>query len=152
MEPYTDLELAIMLAVQYHKDQVDKAGRPYILHPLSVMQILLNEGCTDEETLSVAVLHDVIEDCNATVEELMAKGVSRIGAATIEVLSKRKDEKYWDYIDRVKVDSIARKVKLADLKNNSELERLYQTGDKEFASIAGRYAKAYYLLREEESK
>ena len=148
MEPMTELELAIRLATQYHKGQTDKGGKPYITHPLAVMQILLNGGCSNEEVLSVAVLHDVLEDCNVSTIDLQDQGVSGTGITALIALTKGKEEKYWDYIERVKVNYVARQVKLADLKHNSELERLYETGDEDFVSIAGRYAKAYYILRD----
>lgn len=152
MEPWTDIHLAIALALEYHKDQEDKSGKPYIFHPLAVMMMLVEQGESNEDILSAAVLHDVIEDCAVTEADLISKGVSKSCATLVTLLSKKEGEKYWDYIDRIKVSHEARIIKLADLKHNSDLERLHETGDMEFVSIAGRYAKAYHILKEWEEK
>lgn len=139
------------LAKKAHRTQVDKCGEPYINHPFTILAAV--KGPNNFEEQIVAVLHDVVEDTTVTLDDLRKRGYSNDVVAAIDAISKRKGETYWAYIDRVKVNDLARKVKLADLTHNSDLERLYKTGDKQFVTIAGRYAKAYFILREwEEAK
>ena len=149
---------AIRLATKLHEGQKDRCGEPYIEHPMAVLNMVLPQLIASNLDLGivpsnvdeqiVAVLHDVIEDTPMTLEALKELGYSDAVVEAIDAISKRRTETYWEYIDRVKVNPVARKVKLADLKHNSDLDRLYRTGDKEFVSIAGRYAKAYFILRE----
>lgn len=113
------LELAITLAAGAHRGQTDKGGQPYILHPLRVMAAME----TNQERI-VAVLHDAVEDSpDVRLPEIEATFGTRIAAA-IDALTKRDGEDYDAYLDRVKADEIAIKVKLADLKDNSDLARL----------------------------
>lgn len=113
------LDLAVTIAVQAHRDQVDKAGWPYILHPLAVMH------CVDNlEIKAIAVLHDVAEDAPAywdVVKHLLPLVVQD----TVEnYLTHRDGEAYMDYIHRVGTNSIATLVKLADLGHNSDESRI----------------------------
>lgn len=121
----TLLEKAIIFAVKAHADQLDKAGIPYILHPLAVM---LDPSLTTEEDRVVAVLHDVLEDTHATEEELLREFGSLITSA-VSVLTKGKDERgeegYKRYIERVKATGcIPLSVKKADIRHNISYERL----------------------------
>lgn len=129
------LEDAIVLATNAHRGQKDRADLPYILHPLSVM---LNLDPSDEKALIVAVLHDVVEDTNVTLDELQEKGYSEEIVRAVEALTKKIDpgaagtgfydekgtEKYSHFILRVKENPLATKVKIADLKHNADLGRL----------------------------
>ncbi len=115
------LEDAIAFAALKHAGQRDKAGKPYILHPLRVMLSMT----TDEER-RVAVLHDVMEDCKVTRQELEARGYPEREIAAIEALTKTADEhdNYEKFIERVPTNPLATRVKLADLDDNMDLSRL----------------------------
>ena len=121
-----NLERAIEIAVKAHSGQVDKAGQPYILHPLRVMMKMDND--TDR---IVAVLHDVIEDTCIT-SLWLEKNFSYEVTDAIKALTKRRSEDYMDYIYRVVQDPIARRVKLADLDDNMDLGRLHVVKDEDW--------------------
>ncbi len=107
-----DIERAILLATNLHRGQVDKSGNAYILHPLRVML-----GFSDDLEMIVAVLHDVMEDCGYGVHELV-DSFGREVADAVEALTRREDETYADFILRAKANPIARKVKIADIRDN----------------------------------
>lgn len=113
------LNVAIRIANDAHAGQKDKAGQPYILHPLRVMLRLAAE---DEQV--VAVLHDVLEDTTVSSANLAEQGIPARLIASVEVLSKRSGEDYGQYLARVKRDPLARAVKLADLEDNLDVRRL----------------------------
>jgi hypothetical protein len=115
----TLLEKAIKIALTAHQGQKDKAGAPYILHPLRLMQQM-----QDENERITAVLHDVTEDSRYTIESLRKEGFSKKVIAALECLTKDDGEPYESYIDRVKLNPLAKKVKLADLKDNLNITRL----------------------------
>ena len=116
---------AIELATKLHEGQVDKSNKPYILHPMRVM-----ESLDDIECKILGALHDVIEDCDIDEEGLIEAGIPEYLVRKLPLLSKKKGEKYFDYILRAKSDELTRKVKLADLKDNMDLSRLYPDIDK----------------------
>ena len=116
---------AIDLATKLHEGQVDKSNKPYILHPMRVM-----ESVSDVECKILAVLHDVLEDCDIDEEGLIQAGIPEYLVKKLEFLTKKKGEKYFDYILRAKSDELTRQVKLADLKDNMDLSRLYPEIDK----------------------
>lgn len=118
------LESAIRLAVEVHEGQRDKAGAPYILHPLRVMASV--EG---EDAKIVAVLHDVIEDAQVEgieerVRAALSGGDSKRLMAALDALTKRDGEGYEAFIERVAPNDLARRVKLADLQDNMDVRRL----------------------------
>lgn len=116
------LEKAITLAVDSHRGQTDKQGRPYILHPLRVMHSFTGQE-EDDEARIVAVLHDVVEDCDITLQGLTRAGYPAVLVAAIDALSKRRGESYAEYLIRVQLDPLAVRVKLADLKDNLDPAR-----------------------------
>ena len=118
------LKQATLLATRLHEGQVDKSGKPYILHPIRV-----SESLSDVKCKILAVLHDVLEDCEITADELVEMGIPQELVDRLLLLTKQKGERYFDYIDRVKQDDLTRQVKLADLKDNMDLTRLYPTLD-----------------------
>lgn len=132
------LEVAIKIAVEAHSGQLDKAGQPYVLHPLRVMLSL-----SDEKDRIVGVLHDVIEDSNITYDYLIANGFE--GETEIlealESVTKKEDETYEEFIVRVALNSIGKRVKLADLEDNMDLSRIPKPTTKDFERIK-RYTKA----------
>ncbi len=118
------LEDAIELAVIAHKGQKDLSGRPYILHPLTVMM----DMCTDAERI-VAILHDVTEDTEHTLEDLDKLGLTEEMYDALHLLDKNnyegeKIERYRAMITAIKGHPLARVVKIADLKHNMDLRRI----------------------------
>lgn len=117
---YTKLtKKAMQIAFEAHKNQIDKNGIPYIFHPVH-----LAEQMTDEKTICVALLHDVVEDTNITFEQLEEEGFSEDIITALNLLTHKKSVPYMDYIKEIKTNSIAIAVKLADLIHNSDLTRL----------------------------
>lgn len=113
------LERAIAIAATAHAGQVDKGGAPYILHPLKVM---LRMSSLEERI--VAVLHDVVEDCGISLEDLRKEGFSEAVLSAIESVTKVPGESYEDFVERAAQNPIGRVVKLADLEENSDLSRI----------------------------
>lgn len=113
------LNKAIEIAAKAHAGQVDKGGAPYILHPIRVM---LN--CESEAAKVCAALHDVIEDTNITLDDLRAEGFIDEIITILDCLTKRADESYDNFIDRVLSNETACRVKLADLADNMDLTRI----------------------------
>lgn len=135
------LTRAIEIAVEAHRGQSDKCKEPYILHPLAVMTAM----DTHEEKI-VAVLHDVVEDTEWTLERLIMAGFTNDSIIdAIDAITKRDNETYFEYIYRVKNNPLATKVKLADLKHNSLLERQFEKSGR----LIERYLKAYKILKGE---
>lgn len=137
---------AIGLAVEVHHSMKDKAGRPYILHPLRVM--LAQDGDT---AMIVAVLHDVVEDTRKdpepyTFERLRALGYPEEVLAALDCVTNRKGESYDDFVERAASNPIARKVKLADLEDNLNVRRLAALGLKETLRI-NQYLKSWRRLK-----
>lgn len=132
------LEVAIKIAVQAHSGQLDKAGQPYVLHPLRVMLLL-----SDEKDRIVGVLHDVIEDTDITYEYLKVNGFE--GETEIlealESVTKKGEETYDEFIDRVALNYIGKRVKLADLQDNMDLSRIPKPTTKDFERLK-KYEKA----------
>ena len=115
----TTLDKAIQIAVSAHAGQVDKAGQPYILHPLRVMFSVE----TPHERLA-AVLHDVVEDTEVTIDDLADEGFPTEVLDAIQALTKLKGESRLDAAMRAVRNPIARKVKLADLADNMDMSRI----------------------------
>ena len=134
------LERAIQLAAAAHAGQVDKAGEPYILHPLRVMMDV--EG---EDAQVVAVLHDVVEDTYMTLAFLATNFSSYIIDA-VDALSRRDYETYSEYVYRIGKSPLAAQVKLADLKDNMNLGRIDSPSDEDFKRYK-KYKKAERHLK-----
>ena len=113
------LERAIAIAEQQHAGQVDKAGRPYIEHPLRVMKAMSN----DAERV-VAILHDVIEDTSLTLNELAAEGFPDYILGALDSVTRRAGETYEAFVARAAANAIGRRVKYADLQDNADLSRI----------------------------
>ena len=134
---------ALAIAKDAHKGQVDKAGVDYIQHPLFVASLV--EG---ELAKTVALLHDVVEDSAWTLEDLRKEGLPEEVVQAVGILTKNRNENYEEYILRVKQNPLARQVKLADLKHNSDLSRLANVTDRDRKRVA-KYQKAIAYLSEE---
>ena len=133
------LEDAIAYAARCHRGQVDKAGQPYILHPIRVMLRVRTEA----ERI-VGVLHDVVEDTEATMEDLKRMGLPDEILEAIDLVTRHRDESYEEFIDRLKSNSLARRVKLADLEDNLDLSRLPDPSASDLARL-----EKYKRVREE---
>ena len=121
------LDKAIHIAARMHEGQKDKGGQPYILHPLRVM----NE--VEGETAKIcAVLHDVVEDTGITFDDLRKEGFAEDVIEVLDALTKRENEEYDDFISRVLENKTACIVKLADLKDNLDLNRLPSVTEEDF--------------------
>ena len=117
---YTELtRKALQISSRAHSGQTDKSGLPYILHPFHIA-----EQMTTETEICAALLHDVIEDTDMTPEELAAEGFPEDVLRTVALLTRDPELPYLDYIRRLMADPLARKIKLADLRHNSNEARL----------------------------
>ena len=135
------LERAIEIAVEAHKGQKDKGGSPYILHPLRVMM-----SVDLELEKIVAVLHDVVEDSNWTFEALLAERFSIEVIEALKSVTKNSDnEDYDSFIQRAMENPIGRKVKIADLRDNLDVTRIAELGEKDLQRI-NKYKKALKIL------
>ena len=139
------LERAIVIAAEAHAGQRDKAGAPYILHPLRVMARMKS----DEERI-VAVLHDVVEDTDWTLERLGAEGFDERILEAIDSLTHRPQESYEEFVERAGRNTIGRRVKVADLEDNSDLSRIAQPTDRDYARLE-KYRKAIAQLQRDAS-
>lgn len=135
-----NLTHAIRLAALHHHGQLDKAGKPYILHPLYVMMQMETE---DEQI--VAVLHDLIEDTSFSKDDLYANFTTTIYFAVM-AMTKKPGEKYTDYLRRVKDNKIATKVKIQDMLHNSSEERLKVLDEDEAEYLRNKYKKGLEFL------
>ena len=136
------LEDAIALAVEAHRGQRDKAGQCYILHPLRLMLRV----DTEHERMA-AVLHDVVEDTPYTLERLRALGYPEEVLGALERLTRREDESYEAFIERIRPHALARRVKLADLEDNMDVRRLPVVTARDAERLA-RYRAAWARLKE----
>ena len=136
------LEKAIEIAVKAHAGQTDKAGRPYILHPLWLMHQF-----DDPDTMMVAVLHDSVEDSNLTLADLSGEGFPPRIVDAVDAITNRKGESYEAYIHRVQAHPIALRVKLADLEHNMDIRRMTQIHQHDLARL-DKYHKTWKNLRQ----
>lgn len=135
---------AIAIAATSHKDLRDKGGNAYILHPIRIMMRLRT---SDEDLMIMAIMHDVIEDDPEwTLERLKEEGFSQRVIDGLRVLTHLKEDSYEDYIRKVGTNADAIRVKLEDLRDNSDLSRLKGITQKDFDRVI-KYQKAYTYLK-----
>lgn len=140
------LVMAIHMALNAHGIQLDKAGMPYILHPLHVMT------CVDGiDAKIVAVLHDAIEDTDLTLEGLRFAGFEPIIIDAIDAISKRKGEKNEEYWTRVKANELALKVKMQDIAHNMSPARLACLSVEESTYLQKKYRRALDFLQKDDT-
>lgn len=132
------LEQAISLAAKQHEGQVDKANAPYILHPLRVM---LNVPTIEHKI--VAVLHDILEDTETTIEDLYQFGFQEHIIDAIVALTKKQGETRLEAAQRARQNPIAHVVKLADINDNMDLSRIQSPTVKDFERL-----KEYQQVRD----
>lgn len=148
------LAKAIEIAVEAHKGQFDRGGNPYILHPMWVMNEVKH---LSTEHMIVAILHDVVEDTDVTIDDLKLAGFDLHITVAIGLLDFRK----VDYMTRIitisdysntksdynsLIGKLARDVKMADLKHNSDITRLKGIKPKDLERMA-KYHEAYLILK-----
>ena len=148
LKKYVELNTALSLAMEYHKNQVDKAGLPYILHPLHIM-----DKVKSIDAKIVAILHDTLEDTDLTADLLLKKGISPENIYRIQLLTHSSNIKYFDYIKRIKDsnDPITIEVKEQDLLHNSDLSRLKYITEKDYNRHL-KYLNALKILHSEEKE
>lgn len=140
---YTDkTKRAMVLCFEAHKDQKDKSGLPYVFHPFH-----LADQMETEETTIVALLHDVAEDTDITLEDLAKEGFGQKVMQALELMTHDESVDYMDYVRAIKEDPIAKAVKLADLRHNSDLSRLDAVDEKALARRQ-KYLQAMALLED----
>lgn len=133
-------EKAYEIAKKAHLGQIDKAGEDYIKHPEKVASFV-----NSDEEKAVAYLHDVIEDTELTLEGLREYGFSEEVLKAVDVITKKKGQDYQTYLNSVKENKLARVVKLADLRHNSDLTRLINITEKDIERKE-KYQKAIDFL------
>lgn len=125
-----------------HKEQVDKTDMPYVFHPFH-----LAEQMETEKTTIVALLHDVVEDTDYTIDDLIKMGFDKTVTDAIALLTHDNAVEYMDYVSLVKSNPVAKAVKLADLRHNSDLSRM-DVVDEKALSRTEKYKKAIALVEE----
>ena len=133
----------LLLATNAHAGQYDRGGRPYILHPLKVMHYLKSD---DEELQCIALGHDVIEDTKTTYKDLFDAGMSVRVVAGIRALTKLPGDTYDEYKERVFMNEDAMRVKLCDLRHNTDIRRLKGVTEKDLERIA-KYQRFYLEIQ-----
>ncbi len=141
-----NIERAIELAAMAHKDQADKAGNPYIAHPLRVALDFIRSG--DETRAIIAVLHDVIEDADVTADALLNEGFSNEIVDAIVALSRQDGESYEAFLDRAASNDLARPVKIADLRDNLDPVRMALLPPEKSVQLRAKYEGAMERLNQ----
>lgn len=142
--PKEHIALAMEVASMAHSGQLDKAGQPYIFHP---MHVAASMDADDIDGRIVAALHDVVEDTNVTLHDLLFKhGFHDSIIAAVDAISKRDGETNKQYWARVKANPLALRVKLKDIAHNSSEERLAALSSEESEHLRGKYARAMRFL------
>ena len=142
---YTDkTKRAIKLCFEAHKNQKDKSGLPYVFHPFH-----LAEQMDDEDSTVVALLHDVAEDSEYTLKDIKDMGFGDSVIEALTLLTHDDAVPYMEYVEKIKTNPLATKVKLADLEHNSDLTRLNHEPTEVDRARWNKYQKAKELLKEE---
>ena len=136
------IKKAMTLAYNAHHGQNDKNGQPYIFHPFYLAMQM-----ESEKEIVTALLHDVCEDTSITFEDLEKEGFDKDIIDALQLLCRKENEDYMDYIKRLKDNSLARSIKLQDLKHNSMLERLDSVTEKDIAR-SEKYKEAMQILEQ----
>lgn len=141
MEHTQDLyDRALRIASEAHSGQKDRGGKPYILHPIRVA-----ERCKTRIAKVVALLHDVVEDTDVTLEDLLEAGFPAEVVSSVGLLTRHDGEDYQEYIERVAESAVATEVKIADLCENMDITRL-KTLTKNDLERLRKYHRAYRFL------
>lgn len=140
---YNELyDKALQIAIQAHREQKDKSGREYVMHPIRVA-----ERCKDPRAKIVALLHDTIEDSSVTTEYLSSEGFPDDIINSVLSVTKREGETYDDFVHRAAENVVGRAVKIADLEDNMDIRRLKEITDDDIARLR-KYLRAWqYLIK-----
>ena len=141
-----DVTKALKLSMKAHAGQRDKAGEDYFLHPLTVAFTLAKNGYSDD-CIATALLHDVVEDTDYTLTDLMGMEFSKTITEALALLTHDKTVPYMDYVNNLKDNPIARAVKMSDLLHNSDLSRLKDITENDRMRVE-KYKRAMEILRE----
>jgi len=136
------IEKSLEIALDAYSGQTDKAGKTYILHPLRLMAQM-----ETEEEMAVALLHDVIEDSEYTTEDLLNNGIPAGVVEAVQCLTKKPDENYESFIERVLENKLATKIKQADIEDNINILRLQSVNEKDLERVA-KYHNAWHKINE----
>lgn len=137
-----NIKKAALLSYKAHEGQYDKGGYPYFMHPLH-----LAEQMDTEDEIITALLHDVIEDTDITLEELIKEGFSSEVISALRLLTRSEGEDYMEYVKKIKkAGGIALKIKLADLEHNMTFSRVGKAGERDKKRME-KYAKAIEILK-----
>jgi (p)ppGpp synthase/HD superfamily hydrolase len=139
------VEDAVSIAARAHRGQKDKAGATYLLHPLRMMLRMDTEAA-----MMAAVLHDVVEDTEWTLERLREAGFSDEVLEAVDCLTHREGESYQQFVERVRTNPIARRIKIADLEDNMNVRRINQLGPSDLERLE-KYHRAWRVLTGEGS-
>ena len=134
------VEDAVSIAPRAHRGQKDKAGAPYLLHPLRMMVRMDTEAA-----MMAAVLHDVVEDTEWTLDRLREAGFSDEVLEAVDCLTHREGESYEEFVKRVRTNPIAREVKIADLEDNLNVRRIDQIGPRDLERLE-KYHRAWRVM------
>lgn len=140
LNPNMDLERALQIAVQAHAGQKDRTGKAYIFHPIRVMQ-----RCRSDAAKMAALLHDVVEDTDVTLDDLEKEKFPEKVLEAVRLLTHDPKDSYEEFVEKVTASRIAIEVKLADLADNSDLLRLDQVREKDHARFE-KYIRAHQRL------
>lgn len=135
------IEIALERALSAYRGKRDKAGQAYVLHPLRLMAKM-----QDEISQVVSLLHDVIEDSDVTAEDLRADGFPEVVIEAVVALTRQAGESYMAFIERLKPNELARKVKLADIEDNLNVLRLVELNEQDLRRVQ-KYHKAWHYLQ-----
>lgn len=133
-------KVALNLCFEAHRNQRDKNGMPYVFHPFH-----LAEQMKDEKTTIVALLHDVVEDTDITLDDIRNMGFDDEVVAAIGLMTHASDIPYMEYVAEIKKNPISKAVKLADLRHNSDTTRLDNITDRDEKRLK-KYTEAIQLL------
>lgn len=137
------LNAMLVITTNAHAGQYDRGGNPYILHPLRVMSYLKTD---DEELQCIALGHDVIEDTDTTYADLRAAGMTERIINGISALTKVPGETYDEYKRRVFGNVDAMRVKLCDLRHNTDIRRLKGVSERDLERMA-KYQRFYLEIQ-----
>ena len=134
------IETSLAIALRAYTGKTDKAGQDYIHHPLRLMAKM-----TTDYEMSVALLHDILEDSDITATDLLAEGIPEEVVEAVLCLTKQEDENYQTFVLRAKQNRLARKVKIADIEDNINVLRLLILREKDLVRVA-KYHSAWRVL------
>lgn len=131
---------ALQIAIHAHREQKDKSGREYIMHPIRVA-----ERCKDPRAKIVALLHDTIEDTEVTPDMLQEEGFPQEIISAVLSVTRQEDETYDAFVRRASENPIGREVKIADLEDNMDVRRLKEIKNEDVARLQ-KYLRAWQYL------